>query len=372
MPRHNLPGRLYKELKSGRQFQTEIPFDQFNTHAKLKDISKPVQQGALKDDKIEEMVNEYNEHPEFFAHKRIITIAYMEHDKETYYIVDGQHRIEMARHLASQQQNCNDYMICIWHMLTNEEDMRKLFSSINKDSMKNEYYVGTEVFIQMRMDEFVKFFKAKENGYKHLFATRTNSRKYTIEEVVQRLHSDGFFDTELHIYQDFPTTITRNTFVKYILDSANDFYHKLGHEQQQQTNENFKGQWYADEIVLMEEKMVWTLNTTNFFDWIKNKNLLTTHASRYIKSRIPSHTRTAVWKKYFSSNSSALCPLYQLCHSTLNRDIKNGWQCGHITSEKNGGKLEIDNLRPICQGCNCSMGSNNWEDYEKSLHSCIN
>ena len=34
----------------------------------------------------------------------------------------------------------------------------------------------------------------------------------------------------------------------------------------------------------------------------------------------------------------------------------------HI-SEKNGGKLELNNLRPICQGCNHSMGTTNMDDY---------
>lgn len=370
MPRHQLPGKLLKETRPGRQYQTEITFDQFNTHPKLKDISKPTQQCSLDDAKVAGMVEEYRESPHFFAHKRTITVAYMEHDKDTYYIVDGQHRIQMARQLTTGSNSVNDYVICIWYMLSNESEMRTLFESINKDSIRNQPIVDADVFPKMRIDEFVKFFKAKDNGYKKLFATSINdtNRKHTIEQVFQRLHRDGFFDIKRSagLYKD----LTDTSFVNYILDSGAVFYELLGHDKFRESNDNYKSQWYADEYELMEQfRAVWTLKTTNFFDWLKDKErVLPKHTSRYIKSRIPSQTRTAVWKKYFGMNASAPCPLFHLCNMTLNRDVRNGWLCGHITSEKNGGKLHVDNLRPICQGCNCSMGSNNWDDYEKSLY----
>lgn len=34
-------------------------------------------------------------------------------------------------------------------------------------------------------------------------------------------------------------------------------------------------------------------------------------------------------------------------------------------SEKNNGKIALTNLRPICSSCNKSMGSRNWDDFEK-------
>jgi hypothetical protein len=371
MPKHKLPGRLLKELKTGCVYQTEITFDQFTNNPKLKDIAKPVQQCALIDTKVEEMVNEYKQMPHLFAHKRTITIAYMEHDVDTYYIVDGQHRIEMARQLVDTPQS--EYVICIWHMVRNEDDMRDLFSAINIDSVKNQYYINADVFIKVRMDEFVKYFKTKDNGCKHLFAPKssTSARKLTIEDIKMKLHEDGFFNIETHNgnYADLPQIITRNTLANYIISSANEFYALYGYDEQRLSNDNFAGLWYADELALINEKMVWTLKNTNFFIWLKNKSTeRPEHASRYIKSRIPSHTKTAVWNAYYGKEPTVPCPLYHLCNSMLYRDGKNGWQCGHITSEKNGGKIEITNLRPICQGCNRSMGSNNWDDYEKSMN----
>ena len=67
MPKSILPGKQFKELLPGRVWQTEISFEQFITHAKLKDILKPVQQCALNNDKVQEMIEEYAEHPDYFA-----------------------------------------------------------------------------------------------------------------------------------------------------------------------------------------------------------------------------------------------------------------------------------------------------------------
>jgi 5-methylcytosine-specific restriction endonuclease McrA len=41
----------------------------------------------------------------------------------------------------------------------------------------------------------------------------------------------------------------------------------------------------------------------------------------------------------------------------------NGWDCGHVTSRKNDGNISVENLRPICKGCNSSMGALNMKEY---------
>ena len=42
------------------------------------------------------------------------------------------------------------------------------------------------------------------------------------------------------------------------------------------------------------------------------------------------------------------------------------FHCGHVIAEKNGGSIEITNLRPICQICNSSMGTTNMDVFVKS------
>ena len=50
---------------------------------------------------------------------------------------------------------------------------------------------------------------------------------------------------------------------------------------------------------------------------------------------------------------------------------------GHIIPEKDGGDTTIDNLIPICSGCNSSMGSENMNSfikrfYPKNMNNYIN
>lgn len=41
------------------------------------------------------------------------------------------------------------------------------------------------------------------------------------------------------------------------------------------------------------------------------------------------------------------------------------FHCGHIIPECKGGETILSNLKPICQKCNLSMGTNNMEEFMK-------
>ncbi len=77
------------------------------------------------------------------------------------------------------------------------------------------------------------------------------------------------------------------------------------------------------------------------------------------KKSIPSTLKRKVWNKHIGEDigkSKCLC-----CKLT---DITQlSFHCGHITSEKNGGELKMDNLKPICQSCNSSMGTTNMDEF---------
>jgi ribosomal protein L31 len=81
---------------------------------------------------------------------------------------------------------------------------------------------------------------------------------------------------------------------------------------------------------------------------------------------LPKKIRELVWNKYIGDTigkTKCLC-----CKVT---DITQmNFNCGHIISEYNNGKPEIDNLLPICSLCNMSMGKKNMNDFikEYSLH----
>lgn len=81
------------------------------------------------------------------------------------------------------------------------------------------------------------------------------------------------------------------------------------------------------------------------------------------KKPIPPRIRERVWSEYIGDdNKTGKC----LCCSETIIDKKN-FNCGHVKSEKDGGVITVDNLRPICSKCNGSMGTQNMLDYMKIM-----
>ena len=84
---------------------------------------------------------------------------------------------------------------------------------------------------------------------------------------------------------------------------------------------------------------------------------------KYKKKSIPLALKKLVWNKYIGEEiGKAKC----LCCGLT--DISQiSFNCGHIIAEVNSGQLCIDNLMPICQNCNSSMGSKNLLEFKKIL-----
>ncbi|ATZ81251.1 D5 family helicase-primase [Bodo saltans virus] len=81
------------------------------------------------------------------------------------------------------------------------------------------------------------------------------------------------------------------------------------------------------------------------------------------KKAIPKALRIAIWDKYFDEYiGKAKC---KCCNLTDITQLK--FECGHIIAESHGGNTDINNLIPICNDCNKSMGVKNFFDFKKSL-----
>lgn len=79
------------------------------------------------------------------------------------------------------------------------------------------------------------------------------------------------------------------------------------------------------------------------------------------KKQIPAAVKRKVWAKHIGEDvgkTKCLC-----CKLT---DISQmSFSCGHIISDAKGGKITIDNLKPICTSCNSSMGTKNMNEFIK-------
>jgi hypothetical protein len=76
------------------------------------------------------------------------------------------------------------------------------------------------------------------------------------------------------------------------------------------------------------------------------------------KEKIPASVKNTLWSKHFDNSIQGNC---QCCKTEV--ISKNNFDCGHIISEKNGGSVHLDNLKPICRSCNSSMGTTNMNDF---------
>jgi hypothetical protein len=77
------------------------------------------------------------------------------------------------------------------------------------------------------------------------------------------------------------------------------------------------------------------------------------------KEAIPAAIKTLVWNKYIGEKvAEAKC----FCCRVTTISMRHH-HTGHVLSEKYGGGVTVDNLRPICANCNLSMGTSNMADF---------
>ena len=76
------------------------------------------------------------------------------------------------------------------------------------------------------------------------------------------------------------------------------------------------------------------------------------------KKNIPLNIKRLVWDTYIGIDiGQFVC----LCCRLV--DIQqSSFHCGHVVSEYNGGQTVVENLRPICQNCNSSIGKKNMNE----------
>jgi hypothetical protein len=85
----------------------------------------------------------------------------------------------------------------------------------------------------------------------------------------------------------------------------------------------------------------------------------------YKKKAIPKALKRSVWDKHIGEEiGKAKC----LC-CNLTEITQMSFHCGHIVAEVNGGETNIDNLLPVCELCNKSMGTTNLIEFRKKLQS---
>ena len=353
MNKLNLPGTNVTE-----QIRCQEKRLTFKQVSKLLDENKlltPPYQTDIDLDKVEQMVNSYISHPEYMIYKNKIVIAVVTDnadDSNKLYILDGQHRLEMAR-ILYETYDIVDYLNFCYFKIDSNKESKQLFKEINRDSHKNAKYIGLDEF---KESLYILLKKHLHEKYSHYFSEKksTLNKRYSLSEFVDKLVEINYisqFTEVLELIED--------------LESKNKKFNKLVDYQEfyLESPEMF----YKDEILNVKDGKIFSLLNNNFLDFLMNSEIIPDHKFKNIKKNITPKTRLTVWKKYYEDNECIDCPFNKYgCTNKINR-YKNGFHCGHIISEFNGGKTIIENLRPVCFNCNIMMGTTNWTDYEKTV-----
>jgi hypothetical protein len=327
------------------------------TFKELCDIEKylltPIFQTPLNTDKIEQMTDAYNTNPQFLLSKLILTVAVINNMTENeYYLMDGQHRLNMCCQLYQNEQENHKMYIAFYH-IDNEQQFMGLFDDLNKDSQKSKKYVSMDIFKKLEYSHLKKTLLSK---YKGCYAKKISMQNhlYTVDEFIGHLENNNFLD--LHKNEDMQI----DDLIRSIDRKHKTYFNVVKYLETQD-----ESLFYKDEIDCIETyKNVMFFKNNNFVDYLCDvKKVSPVHNYRNLRVGISPSLKKEVWVNEFNTSRAGLCPI-PYCENILKYKEKNGFQCGHVVSVKNGGDTSSDNLRPICSSCNLDMGSMDWEDYE--------
>jgi hypothetical protein len=315
-------------FKTEKVLKFTLPCDQV---IKL-DLSKPLCQSDLDQDKVNEMVVSNKANPHYFVLKAQVTCAY--HGSKLY-LMDGQHRFEMMKR-TDVLYPC-DLLI---YKITNDDEMRQLFCEINKDSYKNMTYVSLPKDVACLVDDLTQHYNQMELFTKTRSASKLFTIKAFLEKVTEYLSpfqtvEDVIADMEKK-QSEFMSALTLHTY-------------------------------YAEEATCVKSKFIMPLKNCNFIPYLTDQTVIPTYTGKGTdKAGSPCGRKTfglAVWDRYVGRNvATSMCMVCGIMpiHITM-------FHCGHVLAKSKGGSDSLENLRPICQSCNLSMGTMHMDEFIKLI-----
>ena len=323
----------FKDLIDNPNFIIEIPQEQ-----RLKD-----------NDKIKEIVEYqlryYEKHKQFnFINNLIFNKI---EDNNIYYLTDGQHRYFSIKELHQKHHYNNQVMIEIL-LIKNKEEFKENYQVINKNTPLPDFpeNIDKEMVEKVSLHFFEK--------YKIMFKTNRSNRPYINKNNFQ--NSISFLLDKLQSQTN--KNYTSDEIIKLIEEKNNKIKHWKNYDSlkttKNMTDISKENNFYLGLFIYKEDE-------SGGYPWIREliqENSGQVIKTRTKKTRIPKQLKEDVWEEFIGNHNEALC------YCCRKNKIKNtSYHCGHIIPEKDGGELEIENLRPICQECNSKMATENMRDY---------
>lgn len=305
----------------------------------------------LEDSDVVEEIIQYQTH-RLCNHKHInfLGVLNIHHIKDTgkYLLVDGQHRYAAIKKLYQLGHKFNIVIEIV--SVSSENELKHNYELINKNTPLPEFPVTIEKGIP---EKAALYFK---NQYPTLWSKNSRARKP-------------------HIYWNFFQEALGCLTEKLKIDSSQELIDLVSNFNSKRMTRIEKG--VENPLTKgISEKIMNKCKSIQFYlglyphisdeycyEWVKDIIYDETGQviKKLVKSRkksIPKKIKSDSWNKYIGEDKGqgdCFC-----CGETIN---SKSFHAGHIISEHNGGEIIVDNIIPVCSGCNLSMGKKNMVEF---------
>ena len=314
-----------------------------------KNVIKPNIQRVIDNTKVEDIIRFqlefHKKHNHFnFSAAGAINIHKLDN---IYYLVDGQHRLEALQKLYQDYSHHIPFYV-LWVEVDTWEQLENNYNMINKNTPLPDFSCFQNIN-KCIPEETAAFFQTK---YPEVWSKNSRSRRPHV-----------FFN----YFQEALAFICEHAGIKSIKELQNlvEDYNKVCKQRSMTSFKDINTSIYQK----AKEKdfflgLFHCENEDYRYDWAKKiverqTGILIKKISTTKKKRIPKKIKDDSWDRYIGPNiADELC----ICCQTTIINAKN-FIAGHILSEHNGGQTTVDNIMPICSGCNLSMSSENMHDF---------
>ena len=249
---------------------------------------------------------------------------------EKIWIMDGIHRMEVYKRIL-KELNIDLDVYCHEIEVKNEEEARALFYKINNTRMLPEMPEGFDI---SKVKTITTYLSGK---YPKIFSNSKTGRVCR-----PHIHFNGLQEALAKINNIPSDAIQR-------IESFNSQVMNIGFSQILQNED------VSSLVESANKKGGFYLGIIGEYRWLDilfgGGNIL----ASYKKKSIPQKLRLEVWKKY-NKEIEGKC---YICKGVICID---NFHCGHDTPESKGGQTILSNLKPLCSGCNLSMGTQTIEE----------
>lgn len=320
------------------------------------DIIIPYSQRMSDSSKVKEIIEyqrEYKIKHNCYNYLGVINFHFCLSDKK-YYLVDGQHRYLSITKLVSELEDFNVVVEIV--EIEKPDDLIENYNLINKNTplpelSENINKLTHKIVFQYFEDKFEEVWKSSTSPRRPYL-----NKNHFQEGISYLMEKMGIEDHNkiIKLIDDHNKRVSQWDFNRIgnmkVLKNPQKTFNLCGEigcylGLFPHTSDEFHYRWIND--IIRHETGVEIKSTI-----------------KRARKAIPKQLRKEIWNKYVGEDKGTTNCL------VCNREkiSQMGFIVGHVLAESQGGKTTIDNLRPICSGCNLSMATRNMLDYTKEYY----